>query len=130
MTATASIVMVAAALALAGLVVLTGFYFLPEKVALLERTIVKRHRGKAERMPLTSVFTIKFQYHAVVGFVAVWEFIDTNGNSLMVDDAARGMKELKAALERELPEFSIADFERKLREGDVEDSIDVWSATN
>jgi hypothetical protein len=58
----------------------------------------------------------------------VWEFIDASANSLTGDDSARGIKELKAALEQVLPGFSSANFERKFRAGDIEDSIDVWKA--
>jgi hypothetical protein len=98
----------------------------PERVSLHDETIVKKYRGKVERMPVIQVAEIKYHYHAVVGFAAVWEFLDKNDRSLLVDAEASGIGGVLAGLEERLPGFSLADFGRKFSEGDVEDSIDVW----
>jgi len=45
-----------------------------------------------------------------------------------IERDCRVRKELKEALERLLPRFSLAEFERKFRQGDLEDSIEVWNA--
>lgn len=79
-------------------------------------------------MPIADVARIKYHYHAVVGFVAVWEFIDKNARSLLVDGDAKGAGDLLAGLEKSLSGFSLADFKRKFDEGDVEDAIDVCKA--
>lgn len=99
-----------------------------ERVLLVEDCLVKKHKFKTERMPLVDISEIKFHYHAVVGFIAVWEFIDTKGDTLLINARAIGIKKLIVGLEEKLPGFSQAEFDRKFREGDVEDSIDVWKS--
>ena len=105
------------------------YQLLPEKVYILDQAIVKKHKTTTQRMSLASLSHIKFHYHAVVGFTGVWEFIDINADSLTIDNQAIGMNELKEALQKALPGFSSTDFEKKFREGDVEDTIDVWSVS-
>lgn len=104
------------------------YQMLPEKVFLLDGKIVKKHKRNTEQLHLSHLSEIKFHYHAVVGFLGMWEFIDNAGVSLKVDANAKGIKDLIASLDRELPGFSAKEFDRKFREGDVEDSIDVWKA--
>jgi hypothetical protein len=48
-------------LALAGLFAWVVYQLLPEKGILLDRTIVKKYRGKTQRMPLTGLSEIKFR---------------------------------------------------------------------
>lgn len=102
------------------------YYLLPEKVFLLDGRIVKKHKGQTEELLLSRLSEIKFHYHAVVGFIGIWEFVDKDANTLSVDAKAKGIKELIAALEKELPGFSSTSFDQRFREGDVEDTIDVW----
>lgn len=90
--------------------------------------MVKKHKGERERMSLADISKIHFHYHAVVGFVAEWEFVDIAGNTLVIDAKATGIESLISSLEKALPGFSIAEFDRKFRQGDVEDTIDVWKA--
>lgn len=99
-----------------------------ERVLLVEGCLVKKHKFKTERMPLVGISKINFHYHAVVGFIAVWEFVDTAGNTLLINAKAIGIKKLIMGLEEKLPGFSKTEFDRKFREGDVEDSIDVWKS--
>jgi hypothetical protein len=124
----AIVLVVAAAIGLAGLIAWVAYNLLPEKVLLRNQTIVKKYRGKIEQMPLSDVSQIRYHYHAVVGFVAVWEFIDKNAASLSVDAKAKGVDDVLSGLEKFLPGFSLAEFKRKFGEGDVEDAIDVWKA--
>lgn len=104
------------------------YLMLSDKVFLLDGKIVKKHKRSTEQLQLSHLSEIKFHYHAVVGFIGIWEFIDKAGASLKVDTNAKGIKELIASLDKELPGFSSKEFDRKFREGDVEDSIDVWKA--
>lgn len=77
-------------------------------------------------MALADMVEINYHYHAVVGFLASWEFVSRSGASLCVAGNAWGMKAALHALEQSLPGFSIAEFERKLQAGDVEDTLEVW----
>ena len=105
-----------------------GYQRLLEKVFLRGHAIVKKHRGDIEQMPIADIAQIRYHYHAVVGFIAVWEFIDKNARSLRVDGDAKGVEDLLAGLEKSLAGFSLADFKRQFDEGGVEEAIDVWKA--
>ena len=100
----------------------------PEKVLLRGQTILKKYRGQTEELPLSDISEIKYHYHAVVGFIAVWEFIGKSGRSLLVDAKANGIDDVLTNLEQLLPGFSLADFKRRFDKGDVEDAIDVWKS--
>jgi hypothetical protein len=117
-----------AAIGLAGFIAWVIYQLLPEKVFLRDQTIVKKHRGKIEEMAISEVSEIKYHYHAVVGFVAVWEFIGRNAKRLLVHSEAKGVDHVLSTLEKTLPGFSLSESERKFGEGDVEDVIDVWKA--
>lgn len=97
-----------------------------ETVLLRGQAILKKYRGHTEELPLSDLSQIKYHYHAVVGFVAVWEFIAKTGKSLVVDAKANGIDDVLNKLEELLPGFSLAEFKRKFDKGDVEDAIDVW----
>lgn len=77
-------------------------------------------------MALSEVSAIKFSYHAVVGFIGVWEFIGNNGRVLCISSEAKGIKETLRQIEIALPGFSLRELERKFQAGDVEDTLDVW----
>ena len=117
-----------AAIGMAAFVAWAVYQLLPEKVFLRNHTMVKKYGGKIEQMPIADIGEIKYHYQAVVGFVAVWEFIDKNARSLSVDGNAKGVDEVLTSLEKSLVGFSLADLKRKFDEGDVEDAIDVWKA--
>src|SRR5262245_1055359 len=106
----ALIVAVVVAISLAGLVAWVAYALLPEKVVLRNQSIVKQHRRKLEQMAVSELSEIKYRYHAVVGFVAVWEFIDRDSNSMSVDAEARGLGDVLSSLEKLLPGFSLTEF--------------------
>ena len=117
-----------AATALAIFVTWAIYQLLPEKVFLRDGRIVKKYRGMVEEIRISDIFEIRYHYHAVVGCVAVWEFIGRNEKRILVDGRAKGIDSVFSNLERVLPGFSLAEFNRKFDEGDVEDAIDVWKA--
>lgn len=120
--------------AVSGLVIALAFaawaawHALSERVRCSEREIVKRHGWRKESMALPDIAHIKFHYHAVVGFVSCWEFVSRSGSSLLIDGAAHGITAALHALEKNLPGFSLAAFQRQFKEGDVEDTLEVWRA--
>ena len=76
-------------------------------------------------MRLTEILTIQFHYHAVVGFECVWEFTDKSGRKLLAGGNGIDNRML-SNLERKLAGFSKDEFYRQFKEGDVEDTLDVW----
>ena len=98
----------------------------PEKVALTNGSLTKKYKGKEESIEISNLLEIKYHYHAVVGFISTWEFIDKNGGSLKVDGEAKGIVEVFTQLEKILPKFSLNSFKKQFKSGDVEDTIDVW----
>ena len=83
---------------------------------------------KVKTIDLSELIEIKFHYHAVVGYIAVWEFIDRNNTSLTIDQKEIGIKKVLGFLENNLDGFSLKDFDRMFKEGDVEDTLDIWKA--
>ena len=113
-------------MALTGWIVYTVW---PERVVVADGKLVKRHGWRTiDVLPLTELAQIKYHYHAVVGFTAVWEFISVSGRSFTVATYSNTMPKALAELEGRLRNFSVEDFNRKFQEGDVEDTLDVWSA--
>ena len=98
----------------------------PDKVAYVEGSILKMARGKKESIALSELSAIKFNYHSVVGFIGIWEFIGAGGQVVYVSSEAKGINEALRQIENALPGFSLDEFERKFRAGDVEDTLDVW----
>jgi len=122
------VLMIAGGATLVWLCAYAAYQLQPERVTLRSGAIEKKYKGRTQQVLLDQLSEIRFHYHAVVGFVGVWEFIDVNANCVAVNDEARGMKELKENLERVLPRFSLVEFENKFRHGNLEDSIEVWKS--
>jgi hypothetical protein len=101
---------------------------LPEKVILRDGRIMRKYRGTVEEISTSEISEIKYHYHAVVGFVAVWEFVGKNEKRLLVDDQAKGINALLSSLEGVLPAFSLVEFKRRFDEGELVDVINVWKA--
>jgi hypothetical protein len=101
---------------------------LPEKVILRDGRIMRKYRGTVEEISTSEISEIKYHYHAVVGFVAVWEFVGKNEKRLLVDDQAKGIDALLSSLEGVLPAFSLVEFKRRFDEGELVDVINVWKA--
>lgn len=102
------------------------WYLLTEKIFVIDNQILKKHRGHTQRLNLTELKEIKYHYHAVVGFVSVWEFIDYNENSILVDGNAKNIDRALSRLESILPEFTLSSFKKRFEAGDVVDTIEVW----
>jgi hypothetical protein len=98
----------------------------PDRVSYVNGVVLKKTKGKKESVALSELLAIKFSYHAVVGFIGVWEFIGSNGRVVCVSSEAKGVKETLRQIESALPGFSLQDFERKFQAGSVEDTLDVW----
>jgi len=98
-----------------------------ERVRLKQGQLVKKHLWRSESLSIDDICAIKYHYHAVVGFIAVWEFIDQHDNTLTVEASTRGLDEVFQELEKRLPGFSLDNFEQQFRDGDVEDTLDIWS---
>ena len=118
-----------AAIGLGAFITWAIYPLLPEKISLRDQTIIWKYRGKQEQMPISDISEIKYHYHAVVGFVAVWEFIDRSAKRLLVHGEAKGIETVLSSLENALTGFSLVEFQRKFDEGDVQDVIDVWKAS-
>jgi hypothetical protein len=108
--------------------VMTTWAFLTgHRLTIEDGRIIKRRWWKVETIELADLAEIKFHYHAVVGFVCVWEFVTKSGVSL--DHGAVHIdRGLLTSLERAIPGFAQADFDRRFEEGDVEDTVEVWQA--
>jgi hypothetical protein len=98
----------------------------PDKVSYVNGVVHVKAGGKKESVALSEVSAIKFSYHAVVGFIGVWEFTTNSGRVVCVSSEARGIKETMPQIEKALSGFSLEEFERKFQAGDVEDTLDVW----
>jgi len=99
----------------------------PARVVFTSEWLIKKEKWKTEKFPLSELSQIKFHYHAVVGFVATWEFISKSGQSILVD--AHGIdNKLLSRLERHVPNFSSKEFHEHFADGDVEDTLEVWKA--
>lgn len=98
----------------------------PEKVFCSDRTLTRKHKGKLESIEIRELVEIKYHYHAVVGFISTWEFINRNGGSLIIDGEAKNISEVLSQLERILPGFSLANLKVMFESADVEDVLDVW----
>lgn len=97
-----------------------------EKVVCDSRIITKKYKGKHESIKISDLAEIKYHYHAAVGFLSTWEFIDRNGSLLRIDGKSEGITEVLSDLERILPNFTLGNFKEQFDTGDVEDIIDVW----
>lgn len=109
------------------LIVWVAWQMWPERVCIRAGQIVRSQRRCRESMPLSEVARVNFHYHAVVGFIGVWEFVAESGITLHISGDAKGIDHVISALEHFLPGFSKARFDEQFRDGDVEDSLEVWT---
>lgn len=56
----------------------------------------------------------------------MWEFVENNDNSLTIDHQELGITKVLSFLEKNLEGFSLRDFDRMFKEGDVEDTLNIW----
>lgn len=104
----------------------SGWLLLSERVCVIGGAIQKKYGRKSEILKLSELKEVRYSYHAVVGFIAVWEFIDQYGKEVVVSSKARGLSSTLLALETTLPGFSLGGFKKQFEGGDVEDSFVVW----
>lgn len=100
---------------------------LPERVMVSGNQLLRKHRGETQCLLISEIQQVRYHYHAVVGFIAVWECIDQHGTVLTIDAKAFGMSRVLQTLETKLPEFSLDKFHRQFEAGDVEDTLEVWN---
>lgn len=103
------------------------YEFWPDRIVFSAGKIVKKRKWKTEKIPIVELSQIDFHYHAAVGFVCAWEFTSKSGKSLLVEGSGIDGK-LLSDLERHLPNFSVEKFHEQFKDGDVEDTIEVWKA--
>ncbi len=114
------------------LVVVAGFawvvyYLWPDALFFEDGVLIKKQKWRVERLPVVGLATIRFHYHAVVGFVCEWEFIAASGSVITLNRNSMD-KKLIALLEKNVPNFSAEKFYADFKEGDIEDTIVVWKA--
>jgi len=87
----------------------------------------KKTLFKSESYPLADLSEIHFHYHAAIGFECQWEFIFAQGQSLTLNSLLISRK-FVLAMERHIPRFSAAEFYKEFEQGDIVDSLLIWSA--
>ena len=81
-----------------------------------------------QKIFLKELIEINYHYHAVVGFVALWEFLDKDGNSIDVSPGTLGLKQTLRGLENNLSGFSLKNFDQMFKDGDVQDILNIWKS--
>jgi hypothetical protein len=106
-----------------------GWIYIFDRVTYKNHRLVKKGLLKNNSINIVHLNEIKFHYHAVVGFISVWEFIDSTGNSLEINGKAKGLKKV-LLLEQDLAGFSLNNFKQLFDSGDVVDTLEVWNKMN
>ncbi|MBQ4880618.1 hypothetical protein J8M21_25805, partial [Pseudoalteromonas luteoviolacea] len=83
----------------------------------------KYHFGRPEKIKVSKLCRIEYSYHAVIGFIGIWSFIDIDGNNIEVYSQAIGIKPALLSLEKVLHGLCLDDFERQFEDGDVVDTL-------
>ena len=81
-------------------------------------------------IPLKDLQAIFYHYHAVVGYVFLWEFCGKNEKTIEVNGLTLGRSCLLMNLETQLPGFSMKKFKKLFKEGDVVDTLEIWKREN
>jgi len=105
-----------------------GWIFLFEKASYKKGILKTTTFWKSASINIDNLSIIKYHYHAVVGFISVWEFIDDQGKSLEINGRAIGLNKVLSQLDNTLSGFSMTRFKQQFESGDVEDTLDVWSS--
>lgn len=87
---------------------------------------MKKYKLDSQRLALSELKEINYHYHAAVGFLSNWEFVDKEGRCLDVDGKAIGMSKVLSILDSSLSGFSLSDFKKQFEDGDIEDVLNVW----
>ena len=115
------------------LVLVTGvawvvYYLWPDTLNFMDGVLIKKQKWRVERLPVAELASIRFHYHAVVGFVCVWEFVAASGHIISLYRNSMD-KKLIALLEKNVPNFSASKFYADFEQGDVEDTLEVWKVS-
>ncbi|MBQ4834903.1 MULTISPECIES: hypothetical protein [Pseudoalteromonas] len=97
-----------------------------EKVFLKDGRFCKKYQFVVESLEISELTKISYHYHAVVGFVAIWELVDSRGNKLVIDGRAKGVWQVMSELQHFLPEFTLKNFDSAFASGDVVETIEIW----
>lgn len=116
------------ALLMMGIVLWLAYLLWPDHAYFKDGAIVCRQKWRRRQIDLSDLETVTFHYHAVVGFIGVWEFTSRSGLTISAG-THRISRRFLAQLEKHLPPFRAADFDAAFKEGDVEDSLEVWRKT-
>ncbi|MDK1286267.1 hypothetical protein [Pseudoalteromonas umbrosa] len=89
----------------------------------------KYHFGKPKKIRVSELNKIEYSYHAVVGFIGIWSFIDINGNNISASSKSFGIQSTLNRLEKALEGLSFDEFECQFYRGDVVDTLTVWESS-
>lgn len=117
------------ALLMMGIVLWLAYLLWPDHAYFKNGAIVCRQKWRRQQIALADLETVTFHYHAVVGFIGVWEFTSRSGLTISAN-THRINRRFLAQLEKHLPPFRAADFDAAFKAGDVEDSLLVWQSEN
>jgi hypothetical protein len=92
--------------------------------------LVYRHHGIDDRMAIRDVVRIDYHYHAVVGFIGIYELVARDGRRLLIDERTPGFDHLWRAARQELPGLGPDDRSADIAAGDWEDSVTVWETSS
>jgi len=111
-----------------GVLIYVTIFLWPERIVFGRQMVTaKKTLFKSESYPLADLSEIHFHYHAAIGFECQWEFIFAQGQSLTLNSLLISRK-FVLAMERHIPRFSAAEFYKEFEQGDIVDSLLIWSA--
>jgi len=113
-------------LAIGAVITWVGYQKTQERALIENGKLIKKQFWRSEALSLADISTVRYRYHGVSGFVAVWEFRDCHANTLVVESSAKGLDSVFAELQKQLPGFTLIDFEQLCRDGDVVDTLEIW----
>lgn len=115
------------ALLMMGIVLWLAYLLWPDRAYFKNGAIVCRQKWRRQQIALSDLEGVTFHYHAVVGFIGVWEFTSRSGLTISAG-THRISRRFLAQLEKHLPPFRAADFDAAFKDGDVEDSLLLWQS--
>jgi len=98
-----------------------------EKAVIGDGRLSRKFAWRSESLNIADICAVKYHYHAVIGFVAAWEFVAADGKSIRLESNAKGLDSIFKELENRLPGFKLDEFEQQLRAGGVAGSLTIWT---
>ncbi|MCG7547540.1 MULTISPECIES: hypothetical protein [Pseudoalteromonas] len=108
------------------LIVWAAWIYQREKVFIKNGRFCKKHQFVVECLEISELTKISYHYHAIVGFVAIWELVDSQGNKLVIDGRAKDVWQVMSELQHFLPEFTLENFDSAFASGDIVDTLEIW----